>query len=126
MLILLAATCLAWIGIISLAFMLFTGTGISAGWIFGGALFTALAVWFVLMLREFQIAPRVEESFDDGSENLDLGLVKQPISLRSGFRRIGLRIFTTRRRFSSEARREESLRESRLRRTARPIRPTFR
>lgn len=70
MLILLAAACLAWIGILSLAFMAFLGTGVSAGWIFAGALLLALAVWVVVMFREFKQAIRMRESFSPDDEDL--------------------------------------------------------
>jgi len=53
MLILLAAACLAWVGILALAFMAFTGSGVPAAWIFSGVLILALAAWFVVMFREF-------------------------------------------------------------------------
>lgn len=125
MLILLAATCLAWVGILSLAFMAFTGSGISAGWIFAGALFAALAVWVVLMLRELQHAPRVAESFDDDNDELELQLARKSVPVRSGFRRIGLQIFSGRRRFTSGVSIAESGKGT-TRRTERPIRPTFR
>jgi uncharacterized protein (DUF58 family) len=125
MLILLAATCLAWVGILSLAFMVFTGSGIAAGWIFAGALIAALAVWVVLMIREFQFSPRVTEAFDDENDDLELELARDPAPERFGFRRMGLQIFSGRRRFSSGVRSDESS-KGKARSTQRPIRPTFR
>lgn len=54
--VLLAAACLGWIGLLSLAFVFFMGTGVSAGWIFAGALVLALAIWAVVMFGEFRRA----------------------------------------------------------------------
>lgn len=54
--VLLAAACLGWIGLLSLAFMLFMSTGVSAGWIFAGALVLALGIWVVVMFGEFRRA----------------------------------------------------------------------
>jgi hypothetical protein len=125
MLILLAATCLAWVGILSLVFMAFTGSGIAAGWIFAGALIAALAVWVVLIIKELQLSPRVAESFEDENDELEFQLASHHAPQRSGFRRIGLQIFSGRRRFSSGVRSDESG-KGKTRRTERPIRPTFR
>ncbi len=125
MLILLAASCLAWVGILSLAFMVCTGSGIAAGWIFAGALIAALAVWVALMIREFQFSPRVTEAFQDENDELELQLARHPIPVRSGFRRIGLQIFSGRRRFSSGVRSYESG-KGKTRRAERPSRPYFR
>lgn len=61
LLILLVAACLSWIGLLSLAFVCFFGTGLSAGWIFAGALILALMVWFVLMFSEFRQAIEMPE-----------------------------------------------------------------
>jgi hypothetical protein len=126
MLILLAATCLAWVGILSLAFMAFTGSGISAGWIFAGALIAGLAVWVALMFREIQNAPRAAESFDDENDDIDLQLGSQHAASRFGFRRVGMQIFSGRRRFTSGGYHEANAKDVRIRRTERPIRPTFR
>ncbi|MES2440252.1 MAG: hypothetical protein V4584_14375 [Verrucomicrobiota bacterium] len=54
--ILVAAACLVWIGLLSLAFMAISGMALSAGWIFAGALVFALAVWTVVMLKEIRQA----------------------------------------------------------------------
>lgn len=59
-LILLAASCLVWIGILALAFMSLTGTDVTAGWICAGALFFALVVWVAVMSSEFRSAEMVE------------------------------------------------------------------
>ena len=125
MLILLAATCLAWVGILSLAFMAFTGSGIAAAWIFAGALIAALAVWVVLMIRELRFSPRIAESFENENDELEFQLASHPAPLRYSFRRIGLQIFSGRRRFSSGVRSDESG-KGKTRRKERPIRPTFR
>ena len=78
MLILLAVSCLAWIGLLSLAFVFFFGTAISAGWILGGALLLAVTVWIVVMFREIRDAIEIPDSF--ASEDLKQN---RPISDRS-------------------------------------------
>lgn len=55
-LILLAASCVMWIGVLSLAFMSFLGTDVTVGWICAGGLFFALAVWIAVMASEFRSA----------------------------------------------------------------------
>ena len=64
-LILLMAACLGWIALLSLAFMLFLGKGVAAGWIFAGALFLALAVWAIVMFREFRLSFEMKQEFDE-------------------------------------------------------------
>lgn len=54
MLILLAGASLGWIGLLATAFMAFTGSGVTAAWIFAGALVFALIVWTVVMAGEFR------------------------------------------------------------------------
>jgi hypothetical protein len=68
-LILVVASCIVWIGLLSLAFMTFTGTDVTVGWICAAALFFALVVWTLVMAGEFRSAVetspcRDEEEFD--------------------------------------------------------------
>lgn len=84
-LILLAAACLTWIGLLSLAFVFFTGTAASAGWLFAGALLLALAVWGVAMSWEFRNAvPRQEDLVEDDC-NPYPGIGSTPTRPRSRF-----------------------------------------
>lgn len=69
MLILLAAACLVWVAILSVAFMALSGTGVKAGWIFAGALVLALAVWVVVMFREFLNSLGWPEAFQEAEED---------------------------------------------------------
>ena len=62
MLILLAGACLGWIGLLATAFMAFTGSGVTAAWIFAGALLFALIVWTVVMAGEFRGARLLRSS----------------------------------------------------------------
>jgi membrane protein implicated in regulation of membrane protease activity len=55
-LILLAGSCLLWVGILVLAFVGFSGARLSAGWLFAGALFFSLLVWTAMMAAEFRSA----------------------------------------------------------------------
>lgn len=87
-LILLGGACLAWIGILSLAFMLLAGKGVAAGWIVAGALFLGLAVWVVVMFREFLHATGWPSALDHDETDdcdLDFTLDRSPVRLRSGF-----------------------------------------
>ena len=87
-LVLLGGACLVWIGILSLAFMLLTGKGIAAGWIFAGALFLALTVWVIVMFKEFIHAMGWPGALDDDQPDdcdLDLTLDRSPVRLRSGY-----------------------------------------
>jgi fatty acid desaturase len=63
LLILLVVSCLLWIGIISFAITLFTGSGLSAVWIIAGVLLLATLIWVVVMFREFQNAIEIPEYF---------------------------------------------------------------
>ena len=71
MLILLTATCLLWVGFLSLAFLFLLGLGLSAGWIIAGSMVLALAAWALLMASELRQAPEDHgpgfDSYDDGS-----------------------------------------------------------
>jgi hypothetical protein len=68
--ILLAGASLAWIGVLSLAFMAVAGAGVSATSIFAGSLFFFVAGWVGMLAREFQQAvfhpaPALDDSEDD-------------------------------------------------------------
>ncbi len=54
--ILLLASCLIWIGGISLVVAFFLGTAVTTGWIIAGALFAAVLVWVLVMVREIRDA----------------------------------------------------------------------
>ncbi|WP_348216546.1 hypothetical protein [Luteolibacter sp.] len=74
MLILLVAACLVWVGLLSLAYVLLSGTTISSGWIVAGALVFAVIAWVLVMIREIRdsiLVPdfsahgeRVDENYD--------------------------------------------------------------
>lgn len=66
---LLAASCVVWIGILTLAFMSFTGTDVTAGWICAGALFFALVVWIAVMASEFRSAEMAESIACPGEDD---------------------------------------------------------
>ena len=61
--ILLALSCLVWIAGLSLAFMLFLGSTVSAAWILGVALAFAVIVWLVVMIGELRQAIEVVDPF---------------------------------------------------------------
>lgn len=92
MLILLAAACLVWVAILTGAFMAFSGSGVGAGWIFAGALVLALAVWVVVMFREFLHALGWPEVFqEDEEDEYDLCLSYETRTVRSGYRQPRMR-----------------------------------
>jgi hypothetical protein len=64
-LILLLAACLMWIGLLSIAFMLFMGQGAVVGWIVAGVLAFSLIVWVGLMLFEVRQAFEVRSEADE-------------------------------------------------------------
>jgi membrane protein implicated in regulation of membrane protease activity len=69
MLILLGAACSLWIGLISVGVVMLMETGVSAGWIVAGLLFSALMVFALVMSREIQNAIVLPESYrEDSSE----------------------------------------------------------
>lgn len=75
-LIVLAISCLVWIGAISFAVVYFMGTAASTGWIVGGGLLLALAVWVVVMLRQIRNAVELPTCADctiDESDKSTLG-----------------------------------------------------
>lgn len=62
-LIVLVATCLAWISVLALAVVTILGTAVSAGWIIGGTLVLGLVVALVVMFREIRQAPEMPDYF---------------------------------------------------------------
>lgn len=69
MLILLMASCLLWVGFLSLAFVFLLGLGVSTGWIIAGAMILALSAWAVVMGSAFrQAAFDPETGFDSYDE----------------------------------------------------------
>lgn len=79
MLILLAGACLAWVGLLSVAFLAFTGLGLGAAWVFAGALMFALVVWALVMGGEFRNAAMTRASaFSDDDD-----VVTGPLPRRS-------------------------------------------
>lgn len=56
MLVLLAAACLAWIALLAVAFVGFTGVGASAAWSIAGGLVLVMIAGAVLMNREYRNA----------------------------------------------------------------------
>lgn len=73
MLILLASACLAWVGLLSVAFLAFTGLGFGAAWVFAGALLFALMVWALVMGSEFRNARMVRSSGLSEDDNVVTG-----------------------------------------------------
>lgn len=57
------ASCLIWIGGISLAIVCFMGTAVTTGWIMAGALLIALAIWVIVMAKEIHNAIELPDFF---------------------------------------------------------------
>ena len=62
MVILLLVSCFAWIGIISLSFMLMEGMSVSAIWIVSANLFLSLVVWGVILTMGLPAAGSSEDN----------------------------------------------------------------
>lgn len=62
-LILLVAACLAWIGLLSAAFLMLGGTTVATGWIVAGALALAALAWILVMFREIQNSVQMPDHF---------------------------------------------------------------
>lgn len=113
MLILLVAACLVWIGILSLAFLAFSGMSFSSGWIVAGALFFAVMAWVVVMFREFRGAialPDTSDIGERGEEGYDATGKSTDSRPRGGDGRIflGRRIMAVGRHFRSKPRKLRS------------------
>ncbi len=70
-LIVLLASCLFWIGVISLAVMWFAGTSVTAGWIVAGTLVLALLVWLAVMSYEIRHAIELRTAGDLSDKDAD-------------------------------------------------------
>jgi membrane protein YdbS with pleckstrin-like domain len=70
-LIVLLASCLFWIGGISLAVMWFAGSSVTAGWIVAGALVLAVLVWLAVMSHEIRHAMELRIAVDRSGKNAD-------------------------------------------------------
>lgn len=90
MLFVLAGACLAWIGLLSVAFLVFTGLGMSTGWMVAGALFFAMVVWTLVMGGEFRNA-----SMERTSADCEIEPVTGPLPRRSKSRAYRLRYIRT-------------------------------
>lgn len=56
MLFVLGSACMAWIGLLSVSFLVLTGLGVTTAWVVAGALFFSLVVWTIVMGGEFRNA----------------------------------------------------------------------
>lgn len=72
-LIVLLASCLFWIGGISLAVMWLAGTSVTTGWIVAGALVLALLVWLAVMSHEIRHAIELRTAGDQPDKDTDPG-----------------------------------------------------
>jgi type VI protein secretion system component VasK len=96
-LVLLLASCLVWIGGISLAVAFFLGTAVTTGWILAGALFLAVCIWCVVMIREIRQAIELPDyPANDEARDMDTRSALDPSStafraqMRAAFERPGL------------------------------------
>ena len=69
--IVLLASCLFWIGGISLAVMWFAGTSVTAVWIVAGALALAVLVWLTVMSHEIRHAIELRTAVDRSGKDAD-------------------------------------------------------
>lgn len=65
--ILLLAACLVWVGILSTAYVLISGTKIAAAWVVGGGLICAIIAWVLVMFREIHDAIQLPDFFAQGN-----------------------------------------------------------
>ncbi len=82
MLILLVAACLVWVGILSLAYVVLSGSAISTGWLVAGALMFAIVAWVLVMFREIQDSIKLHDYFATGNR-VEGDLVTDEISTES-------------------------------------------
>lgn len=71
MMFVLVGACLAWIGLLSVAFLVLTGFGVTTGWIVAGALFFSLVVWTVVMGGEFRNATMERSGANRAASSID-------------------------------------------------------
>lgn len=112
-LILLVAACLVWIGILSVAFLAFSGMSVSSGWIVAGALLFAVVAWVLVMFREVRGAitlPDTSATGERGEEGYDIDGKSTVDRPRAGGGRIflGRRIMAVGRHFRSRPRKLRS------------------
>jgi hypothetical protein len=95
--ILLLASCLIWIGGISLAVAFFLGTAVTTGWIIGGALLLGALVWILVMFREIRDAIELPDYLaQDGSNGIGAERTSSTCSrefrseMRAAFERSGM------------------------------------
>ena len=91
--VLVLAACAVWVVILTAAFLFFTGYGVSAGWIFAGAILTALVCWSGLMIRELRQALDYNEPEDSEMDDCELFLGHEPsMDCRKNQDRMGNRL----------------------------------
>ena len=86
MLVVLACACLAWIGLLSAAFLVLTGLGLNTAWIVAGSLFFSLVVWTFVMGGEFKNASLERRGADCG-----IDIITGPLPRRAKSRTYRLR-----------------------------------
>lgn len=85
MLILLVAAGLVWVGLLSLAFVVLSGTVASTGFIVAGALVCAVVAWVLVMIREIRDSTEVPDfsahgAREEGYDAEGLSTVARPAS----------------------------------------------
>jgi membrane protein implicated in regulation of membrane protease activity len=111
-LILLVAACLVWVGIISLAVAVFSGS-VSSGWVVAGAIVLAVMAWVLVMAREIRGAVTVPDSSAVGERHegeYDIEGASTVSRPRANESRIflGRRIMAIGRHFKSQPRKRRS------------------
>lgn len=111
-LILLVAACLVWVGIISLAVAVFSGS-VSFGWVVAGAIVLAVMAWLLVMAREIRGAVTVPDTSAVGERHegeYDMEGTSTVSRPRANESRIflGRRIMAIGRHFKSQPRRRRS------------------
>ncbi|RYD24048.1 MAG: hypothetical protein EOP88_01805 [Verrucomicrobiaceae bacterium] len=111
-LILLVAACLVWVGIISLAVAVFSGS-VSSGWVVAGAVVLAIMAWVLVMAREIRDAVTAPDESAAGERHAgeyDLTGASTVSRPRANDSRIflGRRIMAIGRHFKSKPRKRRS------------------
>lgn len=88
-LILLVAACLVWVGLLSLAFVVLSGTVASTGFMVAGALVCAVVAWVLVMIREIRDSSEVPDfsahgAREDGYDMAGQSTMARPASDISG------------------------------------------
>lgn len=115
MLILLVAACLVWVGLLSMGFMLLSGTVASTGFIVAGALVCAVVAWVLVMIREIRDSIQVSDfsahgAREDGYNVDECPTLARPAPEISGRGFMGRRGMTPGRGFKSLPRKVRSRR----------------